>query len=524
MGRSRLVNAIRSLIQRQSELISILALLAAGLVAGLLTVRDYGESWDEPSLYRYTDYAISAYRFFFHPAKLPPFDPILSSYGPAYFMLTGLFVRGLQALLPGITTPVASHLCYFLTFLVGILLLYRLCRRWIGHIAGLAACLMFASQPLLWGHAFINPKDLPFMTFFLASVLLGFQMVDHNHSGQRSYWRVVLAGLMLGLTTSFRLVGPLAGVLAATYAVAKLRGKSLALLIVYGTVSLIASYISWPFLWGDPVTKFFASLEMAISFPYLTKVLFAGRYYAGSALPWFYFPAVLSIQLTLPLLLLVIAGLSLSVWSFFRFTERTRGPLWLFIGWFLVPLGAILVLHSTLYDNGRQLFFLLPPVFLLAGVALEACLPLLRKQWLQAGAVMLMLVPGLYGMFRLHPYEYTYYNQLVGGTGGAYSRFEMDYWGTSYREAALWLNQHAGPGSTLWATGPGFLLQADLRSDIKLSCASEISCGGHTDYVVAVARWKGEIRCAGARTVFSVGRRGAVFAVVKELRAGQVCK
>ncbi len=494
------------------------------LATGLATVSDYGESWDEASIYRYTDYALHAYRFFFHPSRLPAFDPILSGYGPAYFILTGLFVRGLQALLPGITTPVASHVCYFLTFLIDILLLYWLCRRWFGPMASMAACLLFASQPLFWGHAFINPKDLPFMAFFLASVLLGFQMVDRSGTGRnRTAW-IIAAGTLLGLTTSFRLAGPLAGLLVGIYAVAKLGRKSLPVLIPYAIVAVAASYVSWPFLWDNPINGFLASLRMMSSFPYETKVLFAGKYYTGSTLPWFYFPVMMGIQLTVPLLVLAVAGLGVSVWSLFRLKGRARGPLLLFVGWSLIPLAAVLIAGSTLYDNGRQLFFLLPPIFLLVGAALEAGLPLLRKRWLQSGAVLLLIVPGLYGMVKLHPYEYVYYNQLVGGTGGAYSHYEMDYWGTSYREVALWLNQHAAPNSTLWVTGPAELLQTSLRPDLELSCASEVNCGGYTDYVVSLARWKAEMRCVGASTVFSVGRRGAVFAVVKQLRPGQACK
>jgi hypothetical protein len=42
----------------------------------------------------------------------------------------------------------------------------------------MGAVLLFSTQPLIWGHAFINPKDIPFMAFFLGSIALGFQMVD----------------------------------------------------------------------------------------------------------------------------------------------------------------------------------------------------------------------------------------------------------------------------------------------------------------------------------------------------------
>jgi len=46
-----------------------------------------------------------------------------------------------------------------------------------------------------------------------------------------------------------------------------------------------------------------------------------------------------------------------------------------------------------------------------------------------------LLLPGIIPGFRLHPYQYTYYNQFVGGTREAVNRFETDYWLTCYKEA-----------------------------------------------------------------------------------------
>ena len=49
-------------------------------------------------------------------------------------------------------------------------------------------------------------------------------------------------------------------------------------------------------------------------------------------------------------------------------------------------------------------------------------------------------------MWALHPYGYTYFNRLVaGGMQQANKRFEMKYWGTSFREAAIWLKQNYRP-------------------------------------------------------------------------------
>ena len=39
-------------------------------------------------------------------------------------------------------------------------------------------------------------------------------------------------------------------------------------------------------------------------------------------------------------------------------------------------------------------------------------------------------------MVRLHPYEYTHFNQIAGGVRGAPTRYMLDYWGLSFKQAS----------------------------------------------------------------------------------------
>ena len=44
--------------------------------------------------------------------------------------------------------------------------------------AAFAATLLFTAQPVFWGHAFISPKDIPFLSVFLVSLVLGLRMAE----------------------------------------------------------------------------------------------------------------------------------------------------------------------------------------------------------------------------------------------------------------------------------------------------------------------------------------------------------
>jgi len=222
----------------------------------MATLGDYGESWDEADIRRYGAYAIDAYNFLLHPRDLPEFETNLNLYGPAYFVAVELLVRLGAFLAPGLPLLTAWHAAYFVTFLCGVWLLYLLALRWMSYRAAFGAALLFTTQPLFWGHAFINPKDIPFLTFFLATVYLGFRMVDSWRERPRVGASLVISALSLGLTCSLRVLGPLAGLLVLVYGGIRDRSRAVLPAAVYLGLALLTMYLAWPYLWAAPVSRF----------------------------------------------------------------------------------------------------------------------------------------------------------------------------------------------------------------------------------------------------------------------------
>jgi hypothetical protein len=506
---------------RREHLPMILLLLAATVV-GALFVPHYGLSWDEPDIHRYSDYAIGAYRFLLHPATLPKFDTNLNLYGPGYYLAANLLARCIMAIHPAWSSTDAWHLVYFLTFLAGSLVLYLLARRWMSTLSAFGTALLFISQPLLWGHAFINPKDTPFMVFFAGTVYAGFKMTDDYRSSGRPTGTFPVAAALLGLTSSFRVLGPLAGIIVLGYAAVTLRKKAIGLAATYLFLAALVAYLTWPYLWSSPLSHYLESMQTMAQFPFASNILFDSQVYKATDLPWTYFPTFLGIQLTESALALMGIGLVIALLQAVQ--RRRAGPLILFAAWFLVPALLIVSTRNPLYDNARQLFFLLPPLFLIAGIALERLFGLLTQPVYRGVALVLMALPGILLTIRLHPYEYVYYNALVGGTGGAYRRFEMDYWGTSFREIAQRLNSSAAPGARVLVFGPDQILAPYTRPDIRVF-APEVQSSMTYDYAVFQTRANlDERHCRDAETLFSVERRGAVFSILKKIPDGSECK
>jgi hypothetical protein len=643
------------------------------IVLGVLFSGDYGESWDEKQLIIYADTSIDAYAWWgnghqWNKDFYGPSDHRF--YGPAYLMLARNISKGLENLPSGWSPITNWHFVIYLTFVLAIYCLYALLRRFVSRMAALGSTLLFASQPLLWGHAFINPKDIPFMAFFLASVLFGFHMVDSLTAVDRlkpkvstirqiSLWkaladnyrktslilrkiffaiiglasailllrtigaplvtgglsviinraynadpasllgkmfsrmaqhaatipvgvyidkgarfvqwaegialsfllmgivllawaiflrprkgfsfndyiplalkdfasslvsgRLIIASIFLGLSISIRTIGPAAGLLVTIYFLISARRRALVPLAAYILVSAAVAFFSWPYLWLNPIENFFESVKVMSSFPFPLEVLFSGAFYAASELPRRYFPQLLALQFTLPALALAIAGLVIFIQKLIRKTANSM-EMGLLLGWFFVPFVLVIIIQPPLYDNFRQFFFLIPPLFLLTGLSLDFLLRLTSHKMVQFALLGLLIAPGIYWGVQLHPYQYTYYNMLTGGVGGAFRQYETDYWATSFQEAAEYINQVAPPGATIAVTLPVHIIAENTRPDIKILYyfGSNYDPTVTPDFVIASTRLNFDKQVAPEfEVVHEISRANAVFAVIKQPTTAQ---
>lgn len=148
------------------------AITAAAL---LWTSRDYGASYDEPGLYRYAREARQAYAQAWRGEfDFSYTDPIQKHYGPFFLIAASFFAQAISFL--GWPEPDRWHLFYSLFYLLSALGFYRLARRWFDEWSALGATLLLFTQPVLWGHAPMNPKDTPFLGFVVWTSLLALEL------------------------------------------------------------------------------------------------------------------------------------------------------------------------------------------------------------------------------------------------------------------------------------------------------------------------------------------------------------
>jgi hypothetical protein len=331
---------------------------------------------------------------------------------------------------------------------------------------------------------------------------------------------VILAGAALGFATGVRAIAPWVGIIVFLYLFAKVRSRAWTTGIAYFLVAGIMTLVAWPRLWGAPIQRYLEGVGMISNFShYPGRVLFAGQLYNATALPRSYLPVLLNIQFTEPLLLAIYIGIGVLVWRLLR--GRVSTDLLLYIGLgFALPLFGLILLRSPLYHNFRQALFLIPAMVMLAAFALELAFSKLTQSWARILLIAALALPGVYSSVRLHPYQYVYYNSLVGGPAGVANRYELDYWRISLREMALQMNELAPPGAKILVERSSGLFGVYARPDFFVDKVINSTYDPKTgyDYAVQVSRWQAWELFPDVENIAVIERAGAVLATAKALK------
>ena len=426
--------------------VAALALFAAVLAIGLAVHADFGVPWDEP-IQRGYGRTVANYVF---KGQDELFRDSNRVYGSAYEVALLAFERVRQAR-DGPEIFAARHLFNFLTFWISLIFLYRLAFAGSGsRLASLLVCLALVLSPTLFGHAFFNSKDLPFLSAFVIAVWSLMRMLERP-TVTRTLVHAIASGWLIAVRIPGILILALtaAGVIYCVFRAPDLaqRRRRLITLGGYAIATSLCVWMFWPTLWRAPIASFWHALQTMSRYPWDQMVLYRGAPVPATDLPWHYAPVWIAITTPLVYLAAFVAGVPATVrhWlSERRRPEPSAGAFQIVVlGWLLGPLVSVIVLGSVLYDAWRQLFFIYPALLLIAMHGVVAVARAVRERWsirpvrvvaIAAAALAIANVAGvLRFMIRSHPHSHVYFNALVGGISAARFRYELDYWGVSYR-------------------------------------------------------------------------------------------
>ena len=506
----------------QNKNFPIVLLLTISLIIGIFTFQDYGMTWDEYLYYQYGEAIGYAYSI---PAHLSPDFDLDNAYGPsawdhqnhgpAYLIFARLGVFSLHWL-TGVDKIAIWHLMNFITYLAGVYFTYKLALRWLHPYSASAAASLYLFQPVLYGHGFINPKDTPFATAFIAAVFFGLKTVDsigRPETPKTNIWKhVLITGFFIGLATNMRITGPLTGIMILGYAFLNKNFRAAAWLVPTAIVSLLITYITWPYIWETPIATFTEVVRTMIDYPVTPKVLFLGQIYESNELPRRYLPVLLAITQTEPVWPLFFGGSIIALIRLIKKQLEWRS-LTIIAFWFVFMLTYVVVSRPATYDGYRHFLFIIPPVFIIGGFVLDELYALIKQKFGYALAVILLLAPGLIANWKLHPYQYTYYNIFVGGTKNVSRTFETDYWLTCYKEIIEEFNQNAPEFAILAVRREPQNAAYYAREGITIVESKNAKSG---DYILSDSRLGEQSRVfTHYPIVYSVGREGVGFCLIR---------
>ena len=172
----------------------------------------------------------------------------------------------------------------------------------------------------------------------------------------------------------------------------------------------------------------------------------------------------------------------------------------------------------------------MPPLAVLAGIGFDALLDLARgaPRRLRAGQQRCALAIGFGSdavtLIRLHPYEYLFYNDLVGGLAGAAGRYETDYWVNIMPEAVDKLESFIDKSQAGYIAVPwrkytvgvcGERFSFENEADSRLQWTSDWT---KAEFFIAPTH----LDCDGAsagKVIATIERLGVPIGVVKDRRA-----
>jgi hypothetical protein len=385
----------------------------------------------------------------------------------------------------------------------GILILFIFLWQTTNPTTALVGLVFLALYPRFWGDLHTNVKDITTAACYALSIYLAWRAVN-----QRKFTDILLAGIVCGITFNFKVNAIFIPVIVGAWTLWLLispakkylknpinswKNNVIAPIGFYFIVAALSAFGIWAIFWTDPYDHLAYLIRF---FQYNTinmEVLLGGNWYcSGVNIPWYYPFWYLAIVTPLPILGFFLIGLI-----------RLIGQIWknpiaaLMVLWFIIPLVRFFLPSSSVIDGIRHFEEVIFPLCAIAAIGCNFLVEVSQKilasrikpkiQFTIHYSLFIILVIYLiYPIIVYHPYQLSYFNELVGGINGAYGKYDMDYWGISQKQAVQWINTHAPINANINIVMTGDTAGKYLRPDLlkRLNTTD----WNHADFVVVLNR------------------------------------
>lgn len=425
-----------------------LTLLSIFIAVGIFIIDDHGVGWDEPAQ---REMGLVSYNYITKGDK--QIHNYLEKDHGVGFEVPLIFIERTLKLQHPQQIYTTRHIVTHLFFLLGAFIFYLLSSKiFKSRTLGIICFLALVCHPRLYVQSFINTKDIPFFVAYIFSLSACYRAYLKKDTA--SY---ILLGIAIGYATSIRMMSLIfIAVILFFILIDMLRAKQnkqsqlLAFTnpITFLVATAITTFIFWPMLWIRPFANFAEAYATMSKFRWDYALFFEGKMYSTLELPWYYLPKFISI--TTPILWVIggLGGIILIIAKTLiaptvQITDTKNRFLLTNLLLFIGTLSAIVVLDAVVYDGWRHVYYIYPSLLIMTIALLRYLQQKIRIRHLAVTICAIQIVGSIIYMIREHPYQMTYFNNLVSHDD-EYLRnhYEMDYWGVATRDAFKYLLDH----------------------------------------------------------------------------------
>lgn len=454
------------------------------LIFNLATLSDYGATWDEAAGQHIGKVALDLFSGGAHDEKLLGGDLIF--YGPFFEYLNLIFGKAFFESF-NLSYVDAFHVLIVFSGALALWFLFQLASLiWKERVA-FSSAVFLAFFPHFIAHSHYNPKEIPLLALFLGTSYFLYQAFILRKK-KSIFWAGIILGMGMAVRADIILVLPifffpyLVSVFLEkkySFPIFKEDLKNVGILILG---SLAVTFLLWPTLWRHPEI-FFESFIYFSHHGWNGQVLYFGNLYGGRDLPWHY--AIFSVLASVPVVIEILFTLG-AIILFLRLRKKESFPAMFLSLWLLVRIGVALLPGAVRYDGARHYFFSFSAFFVFSALGMDWIIEKFKNNFkIIALSAFLLLLSLLRENILGYPFGGSYFNEMVRAKypENLDRKFDLEYWGASVRQGALWLNEKAEPNSSFCLPVASHLLQFYLfRQDLAFNCENP-------DYLMFFTRW-----------------------------------
>ena len=337
------------------------------------------------------------------------------------------------------------HFLTFFIFFISTIYFFYLLKIHLktNNFLSLLGVLILISTPRIFSNSFYNGKDILFLSLIIIATFYCLNLLKNFNKKN-----LFLACLFCAFASNIRIMGIYLPVLTYIFYVflpddQKLK-KNINFFLYFFLGYFLILYITWPFLWLNPLENFFLILKESASYPihWDFEILYLGNYLSPENLPWHYFFIWFLSTTPIIFVFIILFGIFIFLKKYINFflkitfdknlklwkTSDQMTSLFIFLCFF-IPIFLVITLNSTLYNGWRHLFFVYPFLIYLAIYGLNVISGIFNNNFKNffITLVVIQIISNVFFIFKTHPVQNIYFNFV--SKPYIKNNLPIDYWG-----------------------------------------------------------------------------------------------